>query len=146
MFSPRPVGNVPQQYLHRTRMFRNSAVELSDYSSAEQNWPKYALLTHCIELCLKAFVQNAVENGMPAPSKGPRQHDLIGWYLVAVHYGLRDGPGVKDNIDLLNGLHLTHYTRYPQVRVTPLLDASVIADSTVDHVISTVNQSAHLRI
>jgi hypothetical protein len=145
MLAPRPAGNVPQQYLHRARMFRAAAVELSDYSNAGQNWPKYALLTHAIELSLKAFVQRAIETGMPALSKEPRQHDLLGWYLLAVHYGLRDEPGVKDNIDLLNELHLTHYTRYPQERTTPLPDASAIADSKVDHLISTATQAVNPR-
>jgi hypothetical protein len=36
-------------------MFRRAAGELPDYFSSEQYWPKYALLTHAIELSLKAF-------------------------------------------------------------------------------------------
>jgi hypothetical protein len=40
----------------------------------------------------------------------------------------------------INELHRTHYTRYPQDRSTPLPDASTIADSTVEHLISTFTQ------
>ena len=119
-------------------------MRLPDYSNAEQYWPKYALLTHAIELSLKAFAQHSVETGKP-PGKEPKQHDLLGWYLLALEYGLPDEPSVKDNIDLLNQLHLTHYTRYPQDRSTPVPDASTIADGTVDHLIFTFTQSINPR-
>ena len=125
-------------------MFRDAAMRLPDYSNGEQYWPKYALLTHAIELSLKAFAQHSVENGKP-PGKEPKQHDLRGWYHLALQYGLPDEPSVADNIDLLNELHLTHYTRYPQDRATPVPDASAIADSTVDHLIFTFTQSINPR-
>ena len=137
-------GTGPQQYLHRARMFRDAAMRLPDYSSGEQYWPKYALLTHAIELSLKAFAQHSVENGMP-PAVEPRQHDLLGWYLLALSYGLQDQPGVRDSIDLLNQLHLTHYTRYPQNRSARMPDASSIADSAVDHLIFSFTQAINPR-
>jgi len=119
-------------------------MRLPDYSNAEQYWPKYALLTHAIELSLKAFAQHSIENGMQ-PGKEPKQHDLLGWYLLALEYGLPDAPGVKDNINILNQLHLTHYTRYPQDRSGPIPNASSIADSAVDHLIFTFTQSINPR-
>jgi hypothetical protein len=70
---------------------------------------------------------------------------LQGWYQLALEYGLPDEPSVKDNIDLLNHLHITHYTRYPQDRSTPVPDASAIADSTVDHLIFTFTLSINPR-
>jgi hypothetical protein len=124
-------------------MFR-AAADLPDYRNGEQFWPKYALLTHAIELALKAFAQHSADNGVP-PVKEPKQHDLVGWYLLALEYGLADEPSVRDNIDVLNQLHFTHYMRYPQELPTPLPDASVIADSTVDHLISTFTQSINPR-
>jgi hypothetical protein len=133
-----------QQYMQRARMFRDAAIKFPDYSSGEQYWPKYALLTHAIELSLKAFAQHSVENGKP-PGKEPGQHDLCGWYQMALHYGFQDDPGVAANIDILNELHLTHYTRYPQDRATPVPDASVITDSTVDHLIFAFTQSINPR-
>jgi hypothetical protein len=125
-------------------MFRGAAAQLPDYSNAEQYWPKYALLTHAIELALKAFAQHSVAIGK-TPGKEPKQHDLRGWYDLALQYGLSDDPSVADNINLLNELHSTHYTRYPQQQTTPVPDASVIADSTVDHLISTFTRSINPR-
>jgi hypothetical protein len=136
IFSALPAGNGPQQYLHSARMFRDAAMRLPDYSNDEQYWPKYALLTHAIELSLKAFAQHSVENGMP-PGEEPKQHDLLGWYLLALEYGLPDAPGVKDNIDILNQLHLNGSG--------PVPEASVIADSTVDHLIFAFTQSINPR-
>jgi hypothetical protein len=144
MFSTTPTVTSAQQYLHRARMFREAAISLSDYRNSEQYWPKYALLTHAIELSLKAFAQHSAENGKPH-HKQPANHDLRGWYDLAVQYGLSDDPAVAANIDVLNELHQTHYSRYPQHRSTPVPDASVIADSTVDHLISTFTQSINPR-
>jgi hypothetical protein len=144
MFSQPLTGNKAQQYLHRARMFMDAAISLPDYWKAEQCWPKYALLTHAIELSLKAFAHHSVAIGKP-PGKEPKQHDLSGWYKLALQYGLRDDPSVAENIDILNELHLTHYTRYPQHRATPIPGASVIAGSTVEHLISMVTQSINPR-
>ncbi len=144
IFSMRPTGNTAQQYMQRARMFRDAAMPLPDYLSSEQYWPKYALLTHAIELALKAFHHHSIENGKPPPAKEPKQHDLSGWYQLALKYGLQDAPGVADNIDVLNELHLTHYTRYPQHRAK-VPDASVIADSTVDHLIFIFTQTINPR-
>jgi hypothetical protein len=141
VFSMKPSGDKAQQYMHRARMFRRAAGELPDYFSSEPYWPKYALLTHAIELSLKAFHYHSIQNGKPSPCKKPKQHDLRGWYQLALQYGLPDEPDVARNIDILNELHDGHYTRYPQERASPVPDASVIADSTVDHLIDTFTQT-----
>jgi hypothetical protein len=112
--------------------------------NGEQYWPKYALLTHAIELSLKAFADHSVQTGKP-PGKEPKQHDLRGWYQLALQYGLQDEPSVAKNIVVLNELHSTHYTRYPQQRSAAVPDASIIADSTVDHLIFTFTQSINPR-
>jgi hypothetical protein len=70
------------------------------------------------------------------PQKKPNRHDLLGWYQVAVDYGLTDEPGMKENIALLNELHFGHFTRYPQNRSIP--DASLIADTAAEHLILTL--------
>jgi hypothetical protein len=144
IFSAPHAVSIAQQYLHRARMFRNAAVDMSDYSNAEPNWPKYALLTHAIELSLKAFAHHSVENGM-TPGKEPKQHDLLGWYNLALQYGLQFDPTIAYNLNLLNELHVTHYSRYPQNRTTPLPDASIIVDGAVDHLISTFTRSINPR-
>jgi hypothetical protein len=145
IFSPQAAEAGPQQYLHRARMFRDAAMRLPDYSNAEPYWPKYALLTHAIELSLKAFAQHSVENGMPAPDREPRQHDLLGWYLLALQCGLADRPDVRKNVELLNELHITHYARYPQDPSRSVPNATVIADNTVDHLIFAFTQSINPR-
>jgi hypothetical protein len=145
MFSAPPIGNMPQQYLRRARMFRDVAIPLSDYTNGVSNWPKYALLTHAIELALKAFYQHSILNGKAKPEKQPKNHDLDGWYRLAIVYGLPDEPAIAANIELLNLLHIDHYTRYPQDRSTPVPEASTIADSTVDHLISQVTQRLNPR-
>lgn len=138
-------GDTAQQFLHRARMFRNAAMELTEYVNGEQNWPKYAFLTHAIELALKAFARHSIQNGKSPPDKEPRQHDLRGWYDLTLRYGLQDELGVAANIDVLSDLHLNHYMRYPQGRATPVPAASNIADSTVDHLIYTFTQSINPR-
>jgi len=130
--------------LHRARIFRDAAIKLPDYSNGEQYWPKYALLTHAIELSLKAFAHHSIQNGKP-PGKEPKQHDLRGWYELGVQYGLQEGPSVAAHIDVLNELHKGHYTRYPQERTTPIPSADAIADDTVDHLISIFTRSINPR-
>jgi hypothetical protein len=117
-------------------MFRKAAERLPIYSSAEPFWPAYALLTHAIELSLKAFHHHSIQNGKPRPAKEPDNHDLVGWYKLAVQYGLKDEPGIAENIALLNELHFGHFTRYPQ-RARPIPDPSILADDTVDRLIFT---------
>ena len=138
IFSVPLTGSKAQQYLHRARMFRAAAIELVDYVGPEQNWPKYALLTHAIELALKAFADHAESSGTP-PGKEPKQHDLTGWYQLALSYGLPPAPGVADHIEILNELHRTHYSRYPQQSARPIPGAQDLADSTVDHLITTIS-------
>jgi hypothetical protein len=144
IFSAQSIGTKPQQYLHRARMFRDAAIGLPDYSSGKQYWPKYALLTHAIELALKAFAQHSVDIGQPA-GKEPKQHDLLGWYRLALQYGLPDEPSVAENVHFLGQLHLTHYARYPQDQHSAIPEASLIADTTVDHLILTFTQSINPR-
>ncbi len=63
-----------QQYLHRARMFRAAAMRLSDYSYGEQFLPKYALLTHAIELSLKAFALHSASTGKPSRYRKARDY------------------------------------------------------------------------
>jgi hypothetical protein len=91
------------------------------------------LLTHAIELSLKALALHSV----PPQISRPPNHDLRGWYQLALQYGLSNEPRVAENINRLHELHFTHYTRYPpkQELAIPVPDLSVIVDETVDHLI-----------
>jgi hypothetical protein len=103
-----------------------------------------ASLTHAIELALKAFVRHFIANSN-SPAKEPRQHDLSGWYRLALEFGLPNDPTIQENIEPLNELHITHYTRYPQHRAAPPPAAETIADSTVDHLIDRFTQAINPR-
>jgi hypothetical protein len=140
IYPPMPGGTLAQQYLHRARMFHAAATDppLSDYRNGEPFWPKYALLTHAIELSLKAFHHYSVEKGKSPPAKEPKQHDLVRWYLLAVDYGLPKELTMIEYCAILNELHLGHLTRYPQAREKPIPNASIIAEEAVDHLISTL--------
>jgi hypothetical protein len=140
IFAPHQGGPMAQQYLHRARMFRAAAIQLVAYSNGEQFLPKYALLTHAIELSLKAFAIHSEAAGKQAGNR-PKNHDLRGWYDLAIQYGLQDEPVISDNINRLSQLHFTHYTRYPQAPAVPVPDLSTIADSTADHLIDTFTRS-----
>ena len=132
IFAPNTAGTPAQQYMHRARMFRQAAMGLVSYSNGEQFLPKYALLTHAIELALKAFALHAV----PPNIKRPSNHDLRGWYDLALAYGLSPNPEIAENIDQMQELHFTHYTRYPQQPVSPVPDLSGVADETVDYLLA----------
>jgi hypothetical protein len=53
-------------------------MQMDDYVNGERFWPKYALLSHAIELALKGFVNHSTSSGIPS-RKEPKQHDLLGW-------------------------------------------------------------------
>jgi hypothetical protein len=141
IFSLAPSGSMGQRYMHRARMFRAAAMRLADYVNGEPNWPKYALLTHAIELALKAFVDHSGKSGGQRPSN----HDLTAWYQLALQCGLPDEPNVAQHINVLNELHQTHYTRYPQEQAPPVPGADNIADSTVDHLLDIFTRSINVR-
>jgi hypothetical protein len=147
IFSQPPTGTMAQQYLHRARMFRHAAIRLADYSNGEQFLPKYALLTHAIELALKAFRLHSEATGKP-PGIRPSNHDLRGYYDLAIQYGLQDDETIRANIGELNKFHIDHCTRYPETpfpQDQPVPDLSVIADATADHLIVTFTQSINPR-
>jgi hypothetical protein len=131
------------QYLHRARMFRDAAMRLPDYLNGEQYWPKYALLT--TRSARPQGLRSTFGQEWETARQRTKQRDLLGWYWLGLRYGLADEPGVAGNLDLLNQLHLTHYTRYPQDRPSAVPDASLIADTTVDRLIFTFTQSINPR-
>ena len=60
------------------------------------------------------LVPREASTGGKAPGAEPKQHDLSGWYRLAVQYGLQDKPSIAKNIKILNELHHDHYMRYPK--------------------------------
>lgn len=87
----------------------------------EPNWPKYFLLTHAIELAIKAYIASREDIGAPAPAaKRPANHDLVGLYDYAVLYGLKRSALVTKDLPHISDLHQVHYARYPQANVKPV--------------------------
>jgi len=142
MFSPPQVDLKPQQYLHRARIFRNATLGLTAYVNGEQNWPAYALLLHACELALKAFCGQAVADGKP--SERAPNHDLQGWYQIALKYGLPADPEVAAGIEIQTEIHSDHQTRYPdnQRRVPDIWSA---ANEVADRLIAAATPSVNPR-
>lgn len=130
-------GTEARRYLHRAGMFRDAALKLHAVVNGEQNLPAYALLLHSCELALKAFCVQSVENGH-ASARAPN-HSLSGWYKIALGYGLTPDETVAQGIDVLDGLHASHYTRYPSDRMAQVPDISSIANEVVDRLIAAVS-------
>jgi hypothetical protein len=143
IFSPPLTGTMPQQYLHRARMFRTAAMALPAYTSGEQNWPAYALLFHACELALKAFCARSVADGKP--EKRASNHDLNGWYEIALGYGLPGDPQIAECIHALTELHACHYTRYPTDKKIGVPELANIADEVVDWLLAAVSPSLNPR-
>jgi hypothetical protein len=143
IFPPASGGTDAQLYLHRARQFREAAIRLPDSRNGEQNWPKYALVTHAIELALKGFVFHlAATKTIP---NEPKQHDLVGWYEAAVRFGLGNDAAIAKNIGFLNELHRTHFMRYPVQSAGPVPNPEVIADHTVDQLLFAITQVVNPR-
>jgi hypothetical protein len=129
-------GSLSQEFMHRARMFRNAAIGLADYVGPELNWPKFGMITQAIELALKAFV---LQSGKPIDPR-PHNHDLAGWYRLAVKCGLQDDPSIAECIEALNEMHSIAETRYPQQRATPLPSPVNIADTAVDYLLDVITR------
>jgi hypothetical protein len=137
-FRAQPHKFTPQRFLARARQFRHEAAKMVDMHGPELNWPKYFLMTHAIELAIKAYLNFQEEiNGPPPSSKGPDRHDLVGLYDFAVERGMRRNPVVTAGLPELSELHKIHYARYPKEDVRPV---SLIAyyDDMVGHLFADV--------
>ena len=143
IFPQRMGGPRPLEYIHLARMFRDASVQLPNYVGPEQNWPAYALLLHSCELALKAFCAQSVANGKPEARTS--NHDLRGWYDIALQYGLPADPRVGAGIDILTELHAHHYTRYPDNRTMRAPELSNVVGEVVDSLIASVSPLIYQR-
>jgi hypothetical protein len=123
----------PQRFLVRGRQFRRVAMGLVDMEGPEPNWPKYFLLTHAIELAIKAYIISREDAGAPAPSTNPpANHDLVGLYDYAVLYGLKRSALITKDLPHISELHQIHYARYPQANAKPVAMISQYDDLADD--------------
>lgn len=139
MYNVATRGTATQQYLGLARMFRQAAIDLPAYVNGQVNWPRYALISHAIELVLKAFAHFFDHD----PSTGARaaNHYLVGWYNIALRYGLPENETIAQHIDVLNVLHQRHYMRYPSDQQLNVPSIANISDDAVDYL---VDQLTHL--
>lgn len=121
-------GDARLELLHRARMFRSAAIGMPAYVGPETNWPAYALMLHACELALKAVCY-------PPPAGRPGNHDLQGWYDLALQCGLDHDPRVAAAIALLGEIHKSHFTRYPDMPGIRPRDLSA-TDDLVDALIA----------
>jgi hypothetical protein len=128
--------------LDRARQFRQVAVSLHDMDGPEPNWPKWFLVTHAIELTIKAYIESRKDSAAIRPSgPEPANHDLVALYNYAVDYGLTRDPIVTKDLPHLSELHEVHYARYPQLQAKPV---ALIAqyDDMVDRLIADISVAA----
>lgn len=135
---PSPTHGLPLslQYLARARMFCDATDGTFAYVNAEMNWPKYALLLQAIELALKAYCYQCVDDGKALP-KGLHNHDLRGWYEAACNCGLSPMSEMAAKLDILGPIHLDSSARYPTKLTAPELAG--IADDVAHAVIEAVS-------
>jgi hypothetical protein len=86
------------------------AFRLSKGQPAPQ-WPRYFLLSHTIELALKAFL--AIHGKTAKELRKDFGHDLIRLLKEAIKCGLVVGDKVRGDIALLENVHNNHWARYP---------------------------------
>jgi hypothetical protein len=82
-------------------------------------WPRYFLLSHSIELTLKAFL--AARGKTSVELRKEFGHDLKKLLKEAINCGLVIGPDARKDIALLEKAHNHHWARYPKENSTPIV-------------------------
>jgi hypothetical protein len=131
------------RYLDRARQFRRAGTKHVDIENGQPFWPKWFLITHALELAIKAYIVSREKLSLPSPTKEPANHDLVGLYEKAVLWGLTRNPLVMSGLPHLSELHQSHYARYPQDNVIP---AALIAqfDDLTDQLLADVTKAVGL--
>jgi HEPN domain-containing protein len=99
----------------------------------QPHWPKNFLVTHAVELVIKAFIVTVYE-------EPPHIHDLVKLYEKAVSHGLPHDQGVANDLAQLNDLHDSFYARYPHPESKPVPMISQY-DDTVDRLFDEVTKT-----
>ncbi len=100
------------------------------------HWPKNFLVTHAVELVIKAVIALHEEP--------PLIHDLVELYERAVSLGLERDPGVATDLDQLNDLHESFYARYPHAENKPVPMISSY-DDMVDRLFADVTRAVDMK-
>jgi hypothetical protein len=119
-------------FLDRARRFRHAAHSFPDMDGPQPHWPKNFLVTHAVELVIKAFIALYEEP--------PLIHDLVELYEQAISLGLERDPGVATGLAQLNDLHESFYARYPHPEAKPVPMISSY-DDVVDRLFADVTKA-----
>ncbi len=130
IFSPSQAPHQWQRHLARAKQYRDAAVGLVSYVANDQNWPRWFLTAHAIELTIKAYIVFKIDAGAPKPdAQPPHNHDLIGQYEYAVLYGLKPNPSTATELAEISPFHRMQCARYPDPKIAPpALNSDDLAD------------------
>lgn len=125
---------IAQEYLARALRYREQAIELQDMVNSQPNWPKHFLMTHAMELAIKAYIVFATGREL-------RSHDLSALYELAVQNGLKRSELVSAELSQLNDLHMVHYARFPNPEARPVPAYISGYDDMVDQLFEDVRKA-----
>jgi hypothetical protein len=130
LFSSPQAPHQWQRHLARAKQYRDATTRLTGCVNGEQNWPRWFLTAHAIELTIKAFIVFEIEAGAPKPDAAPpHNHDLIGQYEYALLYGLKPFPATASELAEISPFHRMQCARYPDPKAAPpALDSDDLAD------------------
>jgi HEPN domain-containing protein len=129
-----PPQIVAHEYLTRARRYREQAIDLEDIVNTQPNWPKHLLMTHAVELAIKAYIVFATGREL-------RSHNLSDLYKRALQQGLKSSTLVSKELPRLNALHMVHYARYPNPEAQPVPAYISGYDDMVDQLFTDVREA-----
>jgi HEPN domain-containing protein len=129
---------IAEEYLKRALPYRDQAIKLPDTVNSQPNWPKHFLMTHAMELAIKAYIVFATGQEL-------RSHDLLALYGRAVQNGLERNEVVSTGLSQLNDLHMVHYARFPNPVVRPVPVYISGYDDMVDQLLADVRKALRCR-
>jgi HEPN domain-containing protein len=121
MAQPYPQTAFISDLVHRAADFYAAYHTLTKASpnALPPSWPRYFLLSHSIELTLKAFL--AVHGKTSEELRKKFGHDLNKLLKEATNRGLVLGPDARKDIALLEIAHNNHWARYPNEDSKPVV-------------------------
>jgi hypothetical protein len=108
--------------IHRAEEFNTAYHSLGRVTKrGGPDWTRYFLLSHSIELTLKAFLALYGKTSVELRSKKNFGHGLNKLLTEAVKRGLVIGPLARRDIELLDKAHNNHWARYPMEEGGPVV-------------------------
>lgn len=96
----------------------------------QPGWPKYFLLTHAVELLIKAYLIYSGE--CPRTLRGSGGHNLVMQIDRAVQLGLCLSAECIDDLKALSEAHSKYWNRYPKTDGRPIVLYETSENSVID--------------